>query len=99
MTTYYVAEMTGVFGAPLTLEVAQRAVEELGMPLEAIGCRHMTANDGATGWGAFLLHRTTTSKAKAETAARWLARELGRTDCVFIFTDWQGPVDGAGGAA
>lgn len=100
MKTYYVAELTGVFDRPITPEIARLAVEQLGGDIDGIGCRHMTASDGTTGWGAFLLRRTTTDKAKAETAARWLARSIN-PDCVFIFTDWQGPIgeSGQGGDA
>lgn len=91
-TTFYVAEMTGVFDRPITASVAEILARELGLSVDEIGCRHMTADDGSTGWGAFRLHHVLKNKARAETAARWLRREVPPTSEVFIFTDWHGPL-------
>lgn len=97
MTTFYIAELTEIFDRPITTDIAKQVSAAGNFPIETIGCREMTCENGAIGWGAFLLRHTTNSRDRAETAARWLARGTGKAEAVYIFTDWQNPLDWKGG--
>lgn len=88
--SYYVAEMTGVFDRPITVAIAAVVAAEMGCGVDEISSRHMTADDGSTGWGAFRLHYVFKNKSRAETIARWLRRDVPESSSIFIFTDWQG---------
>ena len=93
--TYYVAELLGVLPEPLPLELAHAVAETLAIAVEAIG----TGQLGANGWGVFRVHHVVRNWAHAETAALWLARELGNPHRACILIAWAEPSqDLAGGA-
>lgn len=96
--TYYVAELLGVLPEPLPLAVAQAVAATLAIDANEIGTCQLLDSSGTSCWGVFRVHCVVCNQARAETAALWLARELGDPNRACILRAWQEPAGQAGGA-
>ena len=95
----YVAELLGVLPEPLPLELAEAVATTLAIGVDEIGTGQLPDEGGASRWGVFRVHLVVRSQARAETAALWLARELGDPHRACILCDWSEPGHGLAGGA
>lgn len=94
----YVAELLGVLPEPLPFELAEAVATTLAIGVDEIGTGQLPDEGGASRWGVFRVHLVVRSQTRAETAALWLARELGDPYRACILRDWAEPASKAGGA-
>ena len=96
----YVAELLGVLPEPLPHELAEAVAATLAIGVDEIGTGQLADQDGASRWGVFRVHLIVRSQARAETAALWLARELGdpHRACILRALDQASQLGQTGGA-
>ncbi|THG81554.1 hypothetical protein E5198_11960 [Pseudomonas sp. A-1] len=95
----YVAELLGVLPEPLPLELAEAVATTLAIGVDEIGTGQLPDEGGTSRWGVFRVHLVVRTQARAETAALWLARELGDPHRACILRDWREPGQGLAGGA